>query len=112
MQKTLNPKWNSKFIVHPAGEHDVLLIEVWDWDRITSVNTLYFMEYIYQIFIFFIFLLQDDELGNVTIKLDDIIRYQQLDAWYHLEGVPHGEIKIGLNTSDFGACMIKQYFLI
>jgi hypothetical protein len=45
---------------------------------------------------------QDDPLGNLTIRLNDLPRDRVVERWYRLKDVETGRICLALKAVDFG----------
>ncbi|KAF7215050.1 extended synaptotagmin-3 [Nothobranchius furzeri] len=74
IKENLHPKWNEvyEFVVHEAPGQE-LEVELYDEDTD-----------------------KDDFLGRCNLDLGDVKREKEIDRWFPLEGVPHGDIHFKL----------------
>ncbi|XP_037542236.1 extended synaptotagmin-3 [Nematolebias whitei] len=74
IKENLHPKWNEvyEFVVHEAPGQE-LEMELYDEDTD-----------------------KDDFLGRYNLDLGEVKREKEMDQWFPLEGVPHGELHLKL----------------
>uniref|UniRef100_A0A3Q3CC44 Extended synaptotagmin-like protein 3 n=1 Tax=Haplochromis burtoni TaxID=8153 RepID=A0A3Q3CC44_HAPBU len=102
VKKNLHPRWNEvyEFVVHEAPGQE-LEVELYDED----VD-------------------KDDFLGRYVLDLGEVKREKQMDQWFPLEDVPHGEVHLKLQwfslqtdtsllqeSNDNFACAILAVYL-
>ncbi|VDK74121.1 unnamed protein product [Litomosoides sigmodontis] len=88
----LNPVWNEyfEFVVDQANGQK-LRIELFDYDKLSS----------------------DEELGRLTVDLDNIKEKGNLDDWFPLDACKHGDIHIQaawMNLSSSAVDLTRQEF--
>ncbi|KAM9364355.1 extended synaptotagmin-3 [Pholidichthys leucotaenia] len=74
VKENLDPKWNEvhEFVVHEAPGQE-LEVEIFDEDTDN-----------------------DDFIGRYILDLGEVKREKEMDQWFPLEGVPHGEVHLKL----------------
>ncbi|XP_030614059.1 extended synaptotagmin-3 [Archocentrus centrarchus] len=74
IKKNLHPKWNEvyEFVVHEAPGQE-LELELYDEDTD-----------------------KDDFLGSFNLDFGEVKREKQMDQWFSLEGIQHGEVRLQL----------------
>ncbi|EGC40068.1 hypothetical protein DICPUDRAFT_44765 [Dictyostelium purpureum] len=79
--KTLNPVWNETFVITLGNAvHDLVLVEVYDHDKIGS----------------------NDCIGFVAIDPSKLPFGQEVLTDENLSWVPHGEVKLAITAQNFG----------